>query len=68
MEKSKTRQEMAAEYGVDRKTFYGMLKKVGVCIPPGLVSPKYQELIYRHFGKPNSVIEREMPEYEKTAT
>lgn len=64
MEKSKTRQEMAKEYGVDRKTFYLMLKRMDVSIPPGLILPKFQELIYTRLGKPKKVIEKEVFEQE----
>lgn len=62
MEKSKTRLEMAEEYGVDRKTFYSMLKKIDTDIPTGLISPKFQESIYCYFGKPKRVIEIEIVE------
>src|SRR5690606_39937812 len=40
------------EYGVDRKTFYLMLKRMNVSIPPGLILPRFQELIYFHLDKP----------------
>lgn len=48
----KTRQEMAAEYGVSRKTFYRWLKKKSINLENGLVSPKDQESIYTTFGNP----------------
>lgn len=51
---------MAKEYGVDRKTFYLMLKRMDVSIPPGLILPKFQELIYNQLGKPKKVLEKEL--------
>ena len=55
MERSKTRQEIAHEYGVHRKTLARWLKKAGIQLPNGLVNPKYQDIIYQHFGVPNGV-------------
>jgi transposase-like protein len=48
----KTRKEIAAEYGIDPKTFYRWLKAAGIQLRPGRVTPEEQELIYRTFGKP----------------
>jgi predicted DNA-binding protein (UPF0251 family) len=53
MSKEKTRQEMAEEYGVCRKTFYTMLKKAGIKLTSGLLTPKEQKEIYRKLGDPN---------------
>lgn len=55
---------MAKEYGVDRKTFYFMLKRMNINIPPGLILPKFQELIYSHLGKPKKLMEKEAVEQE----
>jgi DNA-binding XRE family transcriptional regulator len=49
---SKTRKQMAREYGVSRRTFYNMLKEADLEIPRGLITPKYQKKIYQKFGKP----------------
>ena len=51
-EKVKTRQQLAAEYGLHRNTFMRRLKKSGVHLPPGLIYPKHQEKIYEALGAP----------------
>lgn len=48
----KTKQQMAEEYGVCRKTFNRLLKKQHVKIDRGLILPKDQVLIYQKLGKP----------------
>lgn len=52
MLKCKTRTQMAAEYGVSRRTFYNMLNREGLVMPPGKVTPAFQEKIYKQFGYP----------------
>lgn len=56
MEKSKTRvktrQQLACEYGIDRKTFYRWLKKSNLQLSKGLICPSAIEKIYNTFGKP----------------
>ena len=54
MQKAKTRQEIANEYGVDRKTLYRWLKRENIEISKGLVTPKEQKLIYDRLGKPEA--------------
>ena len=49
---AKTRQEMANEYGVCRKTFYNMLKKANIKLSGRLITPLQQELIYKKLGRP----------------
>ncbi len=49
---AKTRQQIADEYGIDRKTLYRWLKKACIQLSSGLVTPAEQELIYQKFGKP----------------
>ncbi|MFN7118742.1 MAG: hypothetical protein ACK4TA_18230 [Saprospiraceae bacterium] len=49
---AKTRQEMAAKYGINVKTFYRWLKKASIQLSGGRVTPAEQELIYQKFGKP----------------
>lgn len=44
----KTRQQMADEYGVCRKTFNKLLRKKQIKIDRGLISPKDQSTIYRN--------------------
>ncbi|HMO37829.1 MAG TPA: hypothetical protein PKC76_08640 [Saprospiraceae bacterium] len=48
----KTKAQMAAEYGVTRKTFVKRLKKAGIIIDGKLVYPAEQDLIYRTLGRP----------------
>jgi len=49
---AKTRQQIADEYGIDRKTLYRWLKKADIQLSSCLVTPAEQELIYQKFGKP----------------
>ncbi|MGV8095358.1 MAG: helix-turn-helix domain-containing protein [Mangrovibacterium sp.] len=50
--KVKTRQEIACEYGIDRKTFYYWLKKSSLQLPRGVVWPSDIRKIYKIFGNP----------------
>ncbi len=59
MKSAKTRQEIALEYGIDRKTLYRWLKTTGIQLGGHLVTPKEQQLIYQAFGKPISPIIQE---------
>ena len=54
--KSKTREELAAAYGVCRKTFYNWLKKEGIILANRILTPKEIRLIYERFGKPTEEI------------
>lgn len=49
----KTRQQLACEYGIDRKTFYHWLKKSNLQLSKGLIRPSEIEKIYITFGDPN---------------
>jgi hypothetical protein len=51
----KTKQQMADEYGVCRKTFNRLLNKKHIKLERGLISPKDQEYIYNKLGIPNSI-------------
>jgi len=55
MPKSKTRKQMAKEFGVSRRTFYSMLKEADLLPPRGLITPIFQKKIYNHFGYPDSI-------------
>jgi hypothetical protein len=50
--RAKTRQQLAAEYGLHRNTFTRRLKRAGIQLPPGLVYPKEQQKIYEILGAP----------------
>jgi transposase-like protein len=52
--KTKTRTEVAMEYGIDRKTLYRWLKKTNILISKGLITPGELEKIYTEFGDPKS--------------
>jgi len=52
MKIAKTRQQIADEYGVCRKTFYNWCKRNGIYLSGGLINPKEQEIIYKTFGNP----------------
>ncbi len=54
MQVVKTKSQMAAEYGVSRKTFVKMLKTAGIDIKGYLIFPAQQELIYQKLGRPSS--------------
>jgi len=49
---AKTRQEMANEFGVCRKTFYNMLKKANIQLSGSLITPLEQKMIYEKLGRP----------------
>lgn len=51
---AKTRQQIADEYGIHRKTLYRWLKKASIKLGRGLVTPAEQALIYQTFGKPGT--------------
>ena len=52
--KAKTRQEIASEYGINRKTFYCWIKRADLSISSGLICPAEIKLIYNTFGNPFS--------------
>lgn len=51
----KTRQQVAAEYGVSPPTLKRWLKQRNVLLPPRLLFPKDLEKIYRTLGKPDTL-------------
>ncbi len=52
---AKTRQQMADEYHISRKTFYNRLKKEEIQLKKGLILPKEQKVIYEKLGKPKGL-------------
>lgn len=52
MQRAKTKQEIANEYGVHRNTFAKWLKEKDIQLSRKLITPKEQELIYETFGQP----------------
>jgi hypothetical protein len=51
----KTKQQMAFEYGVSRKTFHKLLQKRQIILDRGLIYPRDQENIYKVLGLPESI-------------
>jgi len=51
----KTRQQMADEYRVCRKTFNKLLHEKHIILQRGLICPKDQLNIYTKLGNPNSI-------------
>jgi hypothetical protein len=49
----KTRQQLADEYGVCRKTLTKLLRRKRIKLDTGLVSPKDQLVIYSRLGMPD---------------
>lgn len=48
----KTHQQIAREYGISVRTMRRWIRKAGLEIPSGLISPNYQLIIYQTFGLP----------------
>ena len=55
MPKFKTRIEIADEYGIGRKMLDRKLKRAGIELKLGKVSPNEQEVVYKYFGPPKSL-------------
>lgn len=49
----KTRQQMADEYGICRKTFNKLLSKKNIRLDRGLIYPREQMIIYDELGTPD---------------
>lgn len=56
MMRAKTRQEIANEFGINRKTLYRWLKHENVQLKNRLITPDEQSLIYNMFGFPESLV------------
>jgi hypothetical protein len=61
----KTKQQMADEYGVCRKTFNKLLLKKQIKLDRGLISPKDQMNIYSELGPPNGI--EKFPNFPKSS-
>lgn len=51
----KTRDQIAAEFGISRKTLYNWLQRKGILLPRLLISIQQQEAIYELLGNPHAV-------------
>ena len=54
-QKFRTRQQVAAEYGLSYTTLWRRLKQHGVIVPPGLLSLRWQKKIFETLGYPHGV-------------
>jgi len=52
MNTTKTRQQVAEEYGISRKTFYRWMKREKIALSNGLIYPKDMKVIYERLGTP----------------
>lgn len=50
--KVKTREQVAQEYGISRRTFYNWLQREGIKLTNRLITPKEQQKIYDKLGRP----------------
>lgn len=48
-----TRQEISNAYRISHRTFDRWLKRAGIQLTPGLITPKELQLIYDTFGPPD---------------
>lgn len=53
LRRSKSRQEIAQEFGISRRTLYRWIQKTDIQLPSGLIPPKVQDMIYEEFGNPH---------------
>ena len=51
--KTKTRKEIALEFGISEKTLGRWFKKSNLNIPSGLINPFHLGIIYETFGVPD---------------
>jgi hypothetical protein len=61
----KTKQQMADEYGVCRKTFNRLLLKKNIRLGRGVISPRDQLIIYNELGMP--VAPEKFPVFPKSS-
>lgn len=61
----KTKQQMADEYGVCRKTFVKLLTEQNIKLGRVLISPREQLKIYQKLGLPD--IRKEFPNFPKSS-
>jgi response regulator of citrate/malate metabolism len=60
-EKAKTREQLAAEFGISRKTFRRWLKRKNIEVSKGLINLAEQKNIYNTFGRPTKTEEKQKP-------
>lgn len=62
MKKTKTREEVAREYSISRRSLYRYFEEIGIDKKRGLLLPVHLMRIYKEMGFPEN-----MPEAEKMA-
>ncbi|MBX2926595.1 MAG: hypothetical protein KF852_02065 [Saprospiraceae bacterium] len=65
MKKTKTRQEVADEYGLSRSTLYRQLKEWDIAATRRLLLPCHLAHIYRHLGFPGGMPDKEKAEWRR---
>jgi DNA invertase Pin-like site-specific DNA recombinase len=58
--KAKTRQEIAIEFGISRRTLYRWLKTENISLRSRLVSPEEQLIIYKKIGFPENLVNKKI--------
>ncbi|MFQ5447800.1 MAG: hypothetical protein ACE5FF_12780 [Saprospiraceae bacterium] len=58
-----TRQQIAAEYGIDRKTLRRKMKKAGIFPPDGLLDRKWQKAIYEALNYPPGISKTDFADF-----
>ena len=54
----KTRQQIAEEYGISRRTLYRILKRYNIELPVGVLPPEAVLRVYQILGKPDDMSNR----------
>ena len=49
----KTRQQIADEYGISRRTLYRLVKRYKIDLPEGLLPPEAVQRVYQALGEPH---------------
>ena len=64
----KTRSQLAAEYGIDRKTLIKKLNQLNIPIDTGALSPITVDIIYNTLGNPHTPLPNMPQKYPKSHT
>ncbi|HRK80608.1 MAG: hypothetical protein IAE84_17705 [Saprospiraceae bacterium] len=65
MKKTKTRQEVADEYGLSRSSFWRKLKGIDLLEDRKILMPCHLARIYRHLGFPGGMPDKEKTEWRR---
>jgi len=53
--KSKTRTEIAMEYGISVRTLHRWIRKAKIKVSYGLIAPRHLKMIYDRYGDPEDL-------------